>query len=154
MLAGLIISVALFSSMPIYTNAVLQRMLIKDLQNIQSDTGHYPGSLRAIVTGSPSASGGNGWKQADSFLSAQGDKFSLPVQLYARERGTIVVNLDPVDPSQVDSTSDRTVEFMAEDGLQEHVRVVDGKLPSKEIVNGFYEAVVSSQVLSRKKSSS
>ena len=43
LLLGLIISVALASSMPIYTHAILQRMLIKDLEVQQTNTLQYPG---------------------------------------------------------------------------------------------------------------
>ena len=50
LLVGLIISVALASSMPIYTHAILQRMLIKDLEVLQTDTQQYPGQVITMST--------------------------------------------------------------------------------------------------------
>lgn len=43
LLIGSILTVAMISSIPIYTNGVLQRMLTKDLENYQQSKGVYPG---------------------------------------------------------------------------------------------------------------
>lgn len=39
---GLVMSVALVSSMPIYSEAILSRMLVKDLETMQSERGYIP----------------------------------------------------------------------------------------------------------------
>ena len=43
LLVGSILAVAMVSSIPLYTNGMLQRMLTKDLVAFQQDTGYYPG---------------------------------------------------------------------------------------------------------------
>lgn len=47
LLLGLIISVGLVSSMPIYTSAILQRLLVKDLELLQTNSQQYPGIFGA-----------------------------------------------------------------------------------------------------------
>ena len=44
LLLGLMLAVAMVSSVPMYTNGVLQRMLEKDLENYQVSTNHFPGT--------------------------------------------------------------------------------------------------------------
>src|SRR5690348_9857080 len=43
-LLGSIIAVALLSSIPTYTDGILQKMLTKDLENYQKTTNTFPGS--------------------------------------------------------------------------------------------------------------
>src|SRR5690554_1701415 len=43
LLLGMIISVALISSIPMYTQGVLQRMLTKDMEQYQLDNDRFPG---------------------------------------------------------------------------------------------------------------
>jgi len=44
LLFGLIISVALVSSIPIYTEGILNTMLVQEMQQDQLRTGRFPGS--------------------------------------------------------------------------------------------------------------
>ena len=52
LLIGFIISTAVITCIPIYTGSILHRMLIKDMEARQEETGLYPGNysvtLRAI----------------------------------------------------------------------------------------------------------
>ncbi|PQP90039.1 hypothetical protein, partial [Paenibacillus sp. AR247] len=52
---GLTVCVALFSSMPLYSQAILQRTLLKELQSVQTGNGVYPGFLRISTTVSASS---------------------------------------------------------------------------------------------------
>src|SRR5674476_147461 len=45
MLIGLVLSTAMLSSIPTYTDGVMQKVLIKDLENYQVESGKYPGSF-------------------------------------------------------------------------------------------------------------
>lgn len=44
-LIGLVLSTAMLSSIPTYTDGVMQKVLIKDLENYQVESGKYPGSF-------------------------------------------------------------------------------------------------------------
>ena len=45
LLIGFILAVAMVSSIPIYTDGVLQRMLTRDLENHQVSTGFFPDGI-------------------------------------------------------------------------------------------------------------
>ena len=45
--AGSLLAVALISSTPMYTGAIMQRMLVRDLEQFQIDRNIYPGTISA-----------------------------------------------------------------------------------------------------------
>ena len=45
LLIGYIMAVAIVSSMPLYSHAVLNRLLVKDLETVQTTYNTYPGRL-------------------------------------------------------------------------------------------------------------
>ena len=49
LLIGIMMSVALVGSMPIYSEAILSRMLKKDLERSQTETGQYPGAIYSSI---------------------------------------------------------------------------------------------------------
>jgi putative ABC transport system permease protein len=51
LLAGTVVAVAMVSSIPIYTEGVLQRMLTRDLEGLQQETGIFPGRFLIKVDG-------------------------------------------------------------------------------------------------------
>jgi putative ABC transport system permease protein len=154
LLFGLIFTVALVSSMPIYTQAILQRTLTKDLQNLQLEKGVYPGIFEY------SASIGDNlttdqkravFKTIDRFMEEQNNQFGMPVQLNYVERSTNHLNLKPVNPKQATSDKVLDVDLTAMSHMSDHVRLVDGHLPSETLVDGTYEVAVTDYFLSRSK---
>lgn len=148
LLFGLVISVALTSSMPIYTNAILQRLLIQELRQLQQTSNQYPG----IYWVSAALSADDPKKHAkisetDEFMKEAGGKFGLPVQQYVRERATSRYALVPAEPDRVDGTRQRSANISTIEGMEEHIRLVDGRLPAKEPVDGVYEALVPQEAL-------
>lgn len=146
LLLGLVITVGLASSMPIYTNAILQRLLIKDLEQLQTDTEQYPGVFWTSVN----AAGGAGpeesvrkLRESDRYMKEQLQaKLDLPLKTYVIERATDRFKMLPADPNRSDAGVNRTVDLVALSGLQEHAALKDGKWPGKEPVDGVYEVVV------------
>ena len=47
LLAGYLMAVAIVCSMPVYSHAILSRMLLKDLEQVQTSQNVYPGRLLA-----------------------------------------------------------------------------------------------------------
>jgi putative ABC transport system permease protein len=154
LLTGLIVSVALSSSMPIYTHAILQRLLVKDLETIQLQTKKFPGAVRTFIyTGSVTdpADKTKLLSQTDAYMEDQRERFGLPVLVFSKERSTKNYRLVPSDPSIADPQVDRTGDIRAISGMAEHVRLVDGRMPAKQPVAGVYEAMVTEQVLTKLK---
>ncbi|QGQ95522.1 ABC transporter permease [Paenibacillus psychroresistens] len=154
LLFGLIFTVALVSSMPIYTQAILQRTLTKDLQNLQIDKGLYPGVYEY------SASIGDNlttdqkravFKTVDSFMAEQKNNFGMDVQIYSIERSTSHLNLKPVDPKQPMSDKVTSVDLTALTHMADHVRLVDGHFPVNKLVDGAYEVAVTDNFLNKTK---
>ncbi|WP_274362092.1 ABC transporter permease [Paenibacillus thermotolerans] len=158
LLSGLILTVALASSIPMYTDAILQRMLVKDLERLQTTTGTYPGvHYSKAYMGSTSF-----WDEGDYkpevrpevmkrlerfMLSTAAPDFGMPVRLAVREAATDLYSIEPEDASRVDAKTKRRIRLSARTGLYDHIRLKDGRLPAKEPVNGVYEALVAEKSL-------
>ncbi|OPH46870.1 hypothetical protein BC351_13115 [Paenibacillus ferrarius] len=153
LLVGLIISVALASSMPIYTHAILQRMLIKDLEVGQTDTKQYPGQVYTYTYFMEEAEKGTInnrlLAETDAYLVEQSKKFGVPVLLSAISRNTMSFELVPSDPAKIDPKVNRTAGLTAMSDLDKHIRIIDGVAPASEPVNGVYEAWVFPELLTQ-----
>lgn len=153
LLFGLVLSVALVSSMPIYTEAILQRMLVKELEQYQLSSNEYPLTYRTglYLTGETPQENGEGVKRVDQFMADMEHRFDLPIVAYVRERGTDTFSFAPVDKERVDATVRRNVDIVALTDFQEQVRLVDGRMPAKEPVNGVFEVLVVESALTQLK---
>jgi putative ABC transport system permease protein len=155
LLLGLILSVALVSSMPIYTEAILQRMLVKDLENLQKNTGQYPTIhwSNIYLGGDESAEDKQrAMQNTDKFLQQMADGgFGLPMRTYVRERATDIMRWAPVDTQRYDASVNRPASVGAMADLQDNIRLIDGRMPAKEPVNGVYEALVVESALTNLK---
>jgi len=151
-LAGMCLCTALTSSMPIYKDASLQRMLTKELERQYERSGMYPGSLSA--SGTPNFFLEDAAKQAAFIRSydalwereALGDE-SLAALSSVKERQTVSFDIVPTDPTRMDPEEKRLAKLAMRTGLREHVRLVDGRFPSSTPQNGAYEALVTDSTL-------
>lgn len=153
LLAGLVLSVALASSIPIYTEAVLQRMLIKDMENVQRTTGQYPGiHYTSAFMGATSY-----WDQGDYkpeereqvvngldryLRNEAAGSFGIPVTGLVRDMATDFYTVTPFGEAAGAGSTNKQAELAARTGLYEHIRLIDGRLPAKEPNDGIYEALV------------
>jgi len=147
---GILMSVALVGTMPIYSEAILSRMLVKDLENFQIEKGTYPGQhwsmigfynetqeRRVAMIG-----------EMDRFMEDKASRsFGIPVKELVKERRTKSFNFvregDPPDSKGQSAT------IRAYSDLSKRVRLTDGRLPSPEPVGGVYEVMLTEQALSR-----
>lgn len=173
MLIGLVVSVALIGSIPMYTQAVLQKSLIKDMENYQLKNQSFPGSF--LLTNSIDISSMNekiaeledlnsdvlsnedirgfygnylsSFKQQDQYISNTiEDKIGLPVIAKVFCYSTSKMKLDS-DTGIDKSKGQQYAALEALTGLDGHIALVDGRMPSKEPVDGVYEALVSESAL-------
>lgn len=155
LLFGLILTVALVSSMPIYTEAILQRMLVKDLENLQTTTQTYPGSYLSAAYVNDDMENAKVTpyiQKIDQFMKKEAKPgFALPVQYYVQARGTVKLNFAPLHPDLVNPKVKRFADIMAMSELEKNIKLVDGRLPAKEPVNGVYEVLVTDSALTKLK---
>lgn len=155
LLLGLIVVVALVASMPMYTEAILQRMLIKDLEQQQARSGQHPAHISLQVQLAHNADTGQRKQRieqtAQRFREQLLDVIGLPVLQFVNEKQTSWVRWTPVDPTRLDPEVRRSASFAAKTDLERQVAVIDGRLPASERVDDFYEVAVFDRDLTRLK---
>jgi len=150
---GVVFTVAMVSSMPIYTEAILDRTLVKELQQVQKVSGEYPGAFKASIyvdTGMKADRIADYLHRIDAYIEKQAlANLSLPIQQFVIERSTDRFEPIPRDTSRADPTVDRSAYLRSITGLEEHVRLTDGRLPAAQAVSGVYETLVVEGALTR-----
>lgn len=151
LLFGLILSVALVGSIPAYTNAILQRMLIKDLELIQSELRTYPGRLTIAFSFSNESHDTRLVRTDrvdDIIRDAEKGGFGLPTHSKVREYRSGFTRVDPVDSERIDSSFFRQADFAALENMEDKIRVIDGRLPAPDQpVDGVYEVLITQQAI-------
>ncbi|WP_409342230.1 ABC transporter permease [Paenibacillus sp. MBLB4367] len=158
LLSGLVLSVALVSSIPIYTDAILQRMLVKDLENLQKSTETYPGiHYSSVYLGAATFWDTGAYKpeerpqvvkDIDDFMRNEASpSFGLPVNLLVKEQATEIYSFVPADTAKIESGTKREAKLAARSGLNDHIRLIDGRLPASQPVDGVYEVLVVEEAL-------
>jgi putative ABC transport system permease protein len=170
LMIGLLICTALLSSIPMYTEGVLQKVLIKDMENFQKEGNLYPGGyalslsaqgtdLNDILRVTKEENIFNNDRVKNYFNDFQQDfykideyaktKIAAEIVLPAQE-SAIVYSTEPRrfihDGYQVGDTDDSGYsEIKAIVDKEKHIKLVDGKMPSKNKVDGVYEVLVSEE---------
>lgn len=156
-LLGLLITVALVSSIPIYTAGVLQRLLIKDLEDSQTQDNTYPSGLydaatfRTAVDGNPAQDSKIVNPLEKYFTTDLNSAVGLPVLANVTIFSTVALSMTPQDTQTYDpsSTKDSLTHVAALSNIEKHIVLTDGRLPSHQAVNGVYEAIVPDSELQR-----
>ena len=148
----MLLTVAMVCSIPLYINGILQRMLIKDLENYQRNSGQYPGKyeVKLELYQNYSSKEGQQYKTYNYFNNRiQGSFFDeIGAETISRKR-ELHMNYLYVTPEELyGKTEDArsTGEMFAVEGLWDNIEIVGGRLPSLEPVDGVIECVIFSQL--------
>ncbi|MDR3644054.1 MAG: FtsX-like permease family protein [Clostridia bacterium] len=166
---GLMISAALLSAIPMYADGSLNRMLVKDLENMQQTGNVYPGTLlisyipsdnkvsQAIIDKKPV---GSIFKN-DTILGLFAQRLDTfrKVDDYARNEVLPKTGIGAVANYALYKTNSRkltgltapvpnseTCTLDSLTGLVQHIKLVSGRLPTKAS-NGVYEVLVTDSAL-------
>lgn len=140
---GSIITVAMFSSIPIYTNGVMQRTLIKDLEQYQETSNVFPGGYLIKYDNSYSLSNATdqkGLKLLDEKINAGISKsINLPLITQCRyfNAGTY----------EYDTESTNMIDLVALSGVSNHLKIIQGKFYSNLTTDGVYEVIASENAM-------
>lgn len=150
LLLGLTIAVALVSSMPIYSEAILSRMLVKDLERQQQDTNKHSGSywIYMGLNVQPIEQIRENLQKTEQFMrteAAQG--FHLPIKQLVPTLSTSVLNIVPDASSTADPQVLRSMNVYSSTAFKDHIKLVDGRMPSAQLVDGVYEVLVTEKTL-------
>ncbi|MGN1073842.1 MAG: ABC transporter permease [Eubacteriales bacterium] len=150
LLGGFIIVIAMVSSVPIYTDGILQFMLTRDMKDYQTKTGKYPGRYQLDL----SVSYVDGSRvDVFQFFQQKLDDELLPktadIPTVAENRTLTAMNMQSVAVDESKRSSDRTfTNVMAMSNLADHVNVINGRMFEPGInANGCYEVVISQTAL-------
>ena len=149
---GLLISVALVSSMPIYSEAILSRMLVKDLESMQEKRGVYPGSQYSkMFFINEDLERKNGvYHTINRFIHEEAaQSYGIPVQQLVTDISSKSIKFRPeLDPTPDSTRSLKSLSIRSFSDIEEHIKLIDGRLPEVEPVDGVYEVLVTSRGLS------
>ncbi|RCW47399.1 ABC transporter permease [Paenibacillus prosopidis] len=148
---GLVMSVALVSSMPIYSEAVLSRMLVKDLETMQTKKNVYPGSQysKLFFTKETPEQMNKIFTKVDRYIHNQASaSFQIPVQELVTDfqSKTLKIRLEN-DTETNRNKALKSVSLHSFSELEEHIQLTDGRMPAEQPVDGVYEVLVTERAL-------
>ncbi|MFC5468681.1 ABC transporter permease [Cohnella suwonensis] len=149
MFFGILMTVALVGTMPIYSEAILSRMLVKDLETFQAEKNIYPGSHWALMGFYNEAPDKRTRiiNDMDAYMERSAKpSFGIPTLELVKERRTKSVQLVAKGSQAIKKNTTATLRSFSD--LDKHIKIEDGRLPSKTAVNGVYEVLLTSQALS------
>lgn len=140
---GSVITVAMFSSIPIYTNGVMQRTLIKDLEQSQETSDTFPGGYLIEYDNSFSlnnAKDQNGLKRLDRKIGSEISKsIKLPLITQCQYLNAGAYEHDPESTNMID--------LVALSGISSHLKIVHGRMYSNQTTDEVYEVIASEKAM-------
>jgi putative ABC transport system permease protein len=152
LLIGSILATALVSCIPIYTDGILQRMLTKDLENYQVETGNFPGqyavkaSLYYTYNEQDRVNAQNFFNKR--IMTKNIPAFDLPILAVSHEVRFGNVYYPVMKDSRGELKEEMAyTQLGAISGIEDHITLTNGRLYSKTAVDGVYEVIVSQQAM-------
>lgn len=148
---GTLMTVGLVSTIPIYSEGILSRMLVKDLEAFQNETNAYPGThLTKLSFQNESAKKRQEKiaKLTESMKEIEKTGFGIPVKNLVVELQTASLQVVPkgIDADSIDRKQITSIKSVSQ--FEDHIVLVDGRMPSEEPVNGVYEVLVNNKIMS------
>jgi putative ABC transport system permease protein len=148
--AGSFLAVALISSIPMYTEAIMQRMLVRDLENFQRERNTYPGTLQARYNFyNPQVDPTRGRFFDYINEATESDlvpALGLPV-LEQSIHGMLDYMLAYAEDRPDEENKRPNTQVQALKGIEDHIKIIHGRMANPEPVDGVYEAIVTEQAM-------
>ncbi len=149
-LSGLIVAVAFTTSIPMYADGSLKRVVSTSLQ--EHNQGFPAGSLliryQAVGSDRPDL---QSLTELDQFIQQElPERIGFPFHSFVRSLSLRGTTVSPVDPEKVDASRRRQMTLMTMSGLQDHTELLQGRLYSdRPAEDGAIEAIVMEESLFR-----
>lgn len=142
---GFLMAAGMMSTVPIYMDASLQRMLIKDMESYQLSTGDYPGIYSVKKTVLESASLAERLKLSDELPEKVRERVSDIAMPIASGKTVVNDNLQYISVGGNKGAKSIRIKITAMTGFKEHINIVDGRMYCDGAVaeDGAYEVVIS-----------
>ncbi|MFD2612842.1 ABC transporter permease [Paenibacillus gansuensis] len=148
-LLGLLVAVAFSTSIPMYADGALKRVITASLAD--NSTGLPAGSLQMRYQ----ATGGTdtdlkSLQEVNGYIEKEiPESIGFPFRTYVRNLSIRSSKLVPADPDKVDASISRKMSISSLSGLVNHAEFTKGKEPADNSVNGMIEAAVLEEALYR-----
>ncbi|MFY9567741.1 MAG: FtsX-like permease family protein [Acetivibrionales bacterium] len=152
LLLGSIMATALVSCIPIYTDGILQRMLTKDMENYQLETGNFPGQYMVRATfnyyNEPEERISNQRYFDREIMTKRIHEFGLPIISASHHVVMGSLNFPLVPADKYDHRSEMVFARLgALSDLENHITITKGRMYSDQITDGVIEVIVSQQAM-------
>lgn len=175
---GIIIAVGLITSIPLYTHAVLQKSLIKEMENYQTKEQKFPGNYIFTLSQKDDPAIIDTMKELDKkdeniykdkkIIDFYNKRLStlLKIDNYLSKETENLIGLPVLTKLKIYSTSNRTIsvqnngnsftsnqfaKIVSVSDIEKHIKLLDGRLPSKTLNKDVYEVLVSEAALKKLK---
>ncbi len=146
--AGSLLAVALISSIPMYTDGIMQRMLVRDLENFQRERSMYPGNISARFNFyNPNIDRDR--VEFYGYINQNTEEELIPslgLPVLESSRHAVLDYWLSVDTERPEEENQRpNTQVQALEGIGEHVNILHGRMYEPGIVDGAYEVIVTQQ---------
>jgi putative ABC transport system permease protein len=148
-LAGLLLAVAFTTSIPMYADGSLKRVVSASLQ--ENNSGLPAGTLliRYQTVGSERPDLAS-FQDLSTFIREEVPaRVQFPYHNFVQQLSIRSSRVSPVDPQKVDASKQRQMAIASLSELEKHIEITQGKMFSDEIKDGVIEAVVLEESLFR-----
>ncbi|TDF96802.1 ABC transporter permease [Paenibacillus piri] len=148
-LLGLIMAVAFTTSIPMYADGSLKRVVTKSLQ--EKNGGLPAGSvlIRFQAAGSDKAEL-DALADADQYIQNELPKeIAFPYQTYVKSYSIRAAQLTPDDPQKVDPSKKRQMTLMSQNSLKEHAELAQGNWFADAMSGGVVDVVMMEEAMYR-----
>ncbi|MCC8192010.1 MAG: FtsX-like permease family protein [Ruminococcus sp.] len=147
LLVGFIMASAMMSTIPLYMNASLQRMLVKDMQSYQLENDEYPGVYSATYSLNMDLEA----EKQQSLISDMTDAFEenfdsldLPVE---NNKKIVTDSYTMVVGAVSTGTSTSRVNITGMSDIEDNIEIVQGEMYTPGINDGVMEVIVTDESL-------
>ncbi|MBU9712555.1 ABC transporter permease [Evansella tamaricis] len=143
---GLLITVSLVSSIPTYTSSVMHKLLVSDLEDFQQAENTYPTTYSFSINFSKDDSIDqlDVLDEVENFQEQMISNTGIPTIAELQILSTSPMRVSGIDNSASTRLSGRIMSFS---GIEEHISITDGSLPSNKKEEGVVEAIVPERAL-------
>lgn len=149
LLIGFIMASAMMSTIPIYMNASLQRMLVKDMEAFQLENEIYPGAYNTSYSVTLDISADKQRKEIDSVSSLVAESYNdldCPILTQKKYISDEYLYVTTIEAAAGESASRLTLGAMT--GIDEHIAVKSGRMYDKNRrSDGVYEVITTEKAL-------
>ncbi len=142
---GFLMAAGMMSTVPIYMDASLQRMLIKDMEEYQVDTGEFPGIYSIEMPIRAGTAVQSQLELIDSLPSAIGDRVRKTGISPANSKTVVYDNvLYLIRGGNIDGATSTRLKMVAMTDLQDHITITKGRMYCEGGVaeDGAYEVII------------